>query len=929
MRLLYFDALGRLVLTDFRGKTIPPYAILSHRWSDAEILIEDVSSGTYKEKDEGYRKLAFCANQAARDELQYFWIDTCCIDRWNLRERSKAINSMFQWYKDATRCYVFLSDVSVSTATEPVQRSDWEASFRASAWFTRGWTLQELIAPVAVEFFSCEGHRIGDKETLDQLIHDITAMPLAALRNCPLHEFSTSERRRWVENRRTKEEEDIVYCMLGILDVSMPTTYGEGEESARSRLQAELEGASDAPSIVPFSRNPRFVGRESQLAELEAKLFSNDKTTTTLAIVGPGGTGKSQLALEVAHRTRQNKENCSVFWMDASDKDSLYQSYASIAQKLRVPGWDDDLVNIKQLAKRCVVKISARQCLLIFDNTEDATLRSGGLFTTEAADLVDYLPQSRLCSVIFTTNNSDTAQALASQNIVALQGLTPDKALGMLQTRLPMPLSNLERQEAMHLLRELSYLPLAVMQAAACMNASGVTMQEYRSRLDEHRELATKHSGDSSEGEQRDSSVRDPVAATLLLSIHQIRYDNALAAAYLCFAACFDQKDILLDLLKASSVQEREDAVRVLNKYALVTRRPAQSALDVHRLVHQALRKQLQVQGRYTHWIQRAITQLLQVFPDNDHSNRSKWRRLFPHVQYALSHSLNDQKGMDRMNLAWKCAEALLSDGRYKESEKLFVQAMETHKKIFGDDHPNTLTLRAGLAVAYRNQGELSKAQQLATQVMEKRKAVIGAEHPDTLKSMANVALIFWSQKKFKEAEELGLRVMQTRMRVLEPDHPDTLTSMANLAVTYVKLQRFNEAEKLNMEVMEKRTKVLGPEHRDTLISMGNQAEICFEQGRRKEVKKLLLQVVEMFTRKFGEDYPDTLGYMANLALVYSYQGLWTEAKELLVQVMQARMRVLGDKHPDTQSSLDTLSSWEAEQDDGPKIRSLCILFKS
>jgi Cdc6-like AAA superfamily ATPase len=104
----------------------------------------------------------------------------------------------------------------------------------------------------------------------------------------------------------------------------MPTAYGEGEESAGSRLQAELEGASDAPSIIPFLQNPRFVGRESQLANLEAKLFSNEQTTTTLAIVGPGGTGKSQLALEVAHRTRQNNKSCSVFWMDASDKDSLY-----------------------------------------------------------------------------------------------------------------------------------------------------------------------------------------------------------------------------------------------------------------------------------------------------------------------------------------------------------------------------------------------------------------------------------------------------------------------------------------------------------------------------------------------------------------------------------------------------------------------------
>ncbi|KAK7180891.1 hypothetical protein DPSP01_000635 [Paraphaeosphaeria sporulosa] len=141
MRLLHFDALGRLVSTDFRGKTIPPYAILSHRWSDSEILLEHIASEVYKERREGYRKLQFCAKQAAQDKLQYFWIDTCCINKWNLSKLSKAINSMFQWYKDVTRCYVFLLDVLVSTATEPVQRSDWEASFHKSVWFTRGWTL--------------------------------------------------------------------------------------------------------------------------------------------------------------------------------------------------------------------------------------------------------------------------------------------------------------------------------------------------------------------------------------------------------------------------------------------------------------------------------------------------------------------------------------------------------------------------------------------------------------------------------------------------------------------------------------------------------------------------------------------------------------------------------------------------------------------
>ena len=128
---------------------------------------------------------------------------------------------------------------------------------------------------------------------------------------------------RWVENRKTTEEEDIVYCLLGVLGVTMPTTYGEGQESARRRLQVEVDAVGSAPSIIPYSRNEFFVGRELQLAELEAKLFSSGQTTTTLAIVGPGGTGKSQLALEAAYRTRQNNTNCSIFWIDASDKDNL------------------------------------------------------------------------------------------------------------------------------------------------------------------------------------------------------------------------------------------------------------------------------------------------------------------------------------------------------------------------------------------------------------------------------------------------------------------------------------------------------------------------------------------------------------------------------------------------------------------------------
>ncbi|KAI1554952.1 hypothetical protein PtrEW7m1_012301, partial [Pyrenophora tritici-repentis] len=237
----------------------------------------------------------------------------------------------------------------------------------------------------------------------------------------------------------------------------------------------------------------------------------------------------------------------------------------------------------------------------------------------------------------------------------------------------------------------------------------GMTVQEYRSRLDDHKKLAIEHSGDLSEGKLQGAGVKDPVAATLFLSIYEIRRDNALAADYLFLVACVERKDISLDLLEAASPQAREDAIRVLDKqrcqqasqaglilidcrsqtilwdvplctslyivykYALVTRRPAESALDVHRLVHRALRKQLQAQG-LKQWTQCTITQLLRVFPDDNHSNRSKWRRLLPHAQYALSHSQMNEDDNERLHLASKCAMTLHSDGRYEEAEELFVQ---------------------------------------------------------------------------------------------------------------------------------------------------------------------------------------------------------------------------------------------------------------
>jgi hypothetical protein len=138
-----------------------PYAILSHTWTaDQEVTYKELSEGTGTNKP-GYAKLRFCGERAAADGLEYFWVDTCCIDKTTSDELSTAINSMFRWYQRAVCCYVYLTDVSVreEVANPETYRISWEQAFRHSRWFTRGWTLQELLAPASVEFFSREGKR--------------------------------------------------------------------------------------------------------------------------------------------------------------------------------------------------------------------------------------------------------------------------------------------------------------------------------------------------------------------------------------------------------------------------------------------------------------------------------------------------------------------------------------------------------------------------------------------------------------------------------------------------------------------------------------------------------------------------------------------------------------------------------------------------
>jgi hypothetical protein len=291
MRLLRLEDDGEFSLAEYVGNNIPRYAILSHTWGadDEEVTFKDLTAGTGKSKV-GYNKIRFCGEQAAKDDLQFFWVDTCCIDKSSSAELSEAINSMFQWYYKADKCYVYLTDVLASGLDKT-----WKPVFQNSRWFTRGWTLQELLAPASVEFFSAEGKRLGDKISLVQDVFNITSISVQALQGSPLSQFSVDERMSWAESRKTKREEDAAYSLLGIFDIHMPLIYGEGQKKAFIRLQKEIkESLKDQPpakpppsSIIPFRRDDDFISRDGlhKVHQICAR------PAARAALVGLGGVG--------------------------------------------------------------------------------------------------------------------------------------------------------------------------------------------------------------------------------------------------------------------------------------------------------------------------------------------------------------------------------------------------------------------------------------------------------------------------------------------------------------------------------------------------------------------------------------------------------------------------------------------------------------
>ncbi|KAL2836120.1 hypothetical protein BJX68DRAFT_273615 [Aspergillus pseudodeflectus] len=687
-----------------------------------------------------------------------------------------------------------------------------------------------------------------------------------------------------------------------------------GASVAKAFLEYWVPESREASHIVfrniPLPKNEGFVGRGEQLSQLEELLFSPG-CQHKAAVTGLGGVGKTQIALEFACRTQQTRPECSIYWIPATNFETLQRTYFHIAQQLRLPGLEEEGADAKKLVKDYLCDSSAGQWLLIFDNVDDINMWFGKPEgTTEPCRLSDYVPWSRTGSVLFTTRFKKIASKLAMQNVIRVSELDEARALELLNERLVDKSLLQDRNQAALLLKQLTYLPLAIVQAASYINENCLSgLSDYLSLLSTKEEEVINLLSEEFEDDWRPYNTTNPVAATWLISFERVQRTNRLATDILSFMACIEPTEIpesLLPLPQGESRKALVESIGVLEGYAFVTRRPTKS-FDLHRLVHLATRNWLRKSGSLSKWTLATLTRLEEIFPDADHTNRGKLKTYLPHALGLLRKE--EVQGIWRSyDLLYKVSICLLADGRATEAVQYLEECCDWDKRKYDEEHPSRLASQHELARAYQANGQVKQAVELLEHVVAVKERTLAEEHPDRLTSQHALARAYQANGRIKQAVQLLEHVVIVRERTLAEDHPSRLASQHELARAYQANGQIKQAVELLKHVVAVQERTLAEEHPDRLASQQALAGAYRANGQIMQAVELLEHVVALQYKTLAEEHPSRLDSQHALAGSYRANGQIKQAVELLEHVVAVRERTLAEEHPDRLTSQNALS---------------------
>ncbi|KAL2887391.1 pyruvate kinase [Ceratocystis lukuohia] len=711
-------------------------------------------------------------------------------------------------------------------------------------------------------------------------------------------------------NNYLREHEAAIHkfisAMGNIPGVLMQPTKRENGPRTTTKAK-ECEGHKPV-HYIPFDENRHFVGREDFLATLKEKLFAAT-SFQKVALVGLGGAGKTQVALNLAYWVKKAKPEYSILWLTGANTSGFEDACKTLVEefeiKERVKEFGIKVSNDKdpkELVNHYLKSEKSGNWFLVVDNVDDIDV-----FEDPAGNgICDFLPQSAIGRILFTTRSAEVAGLAVNDHskLIKMDGMSLDES----RTILKRSVQGLPGADVQDLLKaiaeELCYLPLAMAQAADYICQRRISPSQYLDLLrsteaDEVQLLKDKHF-DQAHHEPSQGAI----VIAWVITFKQIEKASQLAARLLEFISQIDAKAIPRTIFpKFKTKEEMTTAIRILTSYGFLRRQKARDLFDMHSLVHLTTKLWFESQGNREEQRSSTLRHIISVLPTYERENRHICRQYLPHARRVFEREKDTS--VLASDLAYSMGRLLLRDDTYQESIKLFEFAISTRQGT-GSNY-FILQCQHELARAYRLNQEHEKAISLPEHVAIREKTV-AVDDPDCLSSKHALAAAYLDDKQVKKAIPLLEHVVATREKTLAANHPDRLSSQHVLARAYLDDNQVKKAILLIEYVVATREKILAVHHVNRLASQHVLATAYLRDNQVKKAIPLLEHVIATEEKTLAVDNPSRLSSQHALAGAYLDDNQVEKAILLIEYVVATREKILAVHHVNRLASQHVLA---------------------
>ena len=686
-----------------------------------------------------------------------------------------------------------------------------------------------------------------------------------------------------------------------------PTLPGK---SARGQAeQPTLAGQYALTRWLPetLSRNLYFTGRDAELKQLH-DTFTKKSGIVTQVLAGLFGTGKTETALEYAHRYQQEYQ--VIFWVQAETRELLEGDLAKIAKKLQLPEHQAQKPEEIMAAVTRWLEVHSGW-LLVLDNVRNIALAR------------ELMPRQGSGHMLLTA--SDQVVGTVGQ-MVRLEALSTNEAVHFLLRRadrlsLDAPLSAAEAEDyaqAKAIVEALGNLLLALDQAGAYIRKIRCGLDEYLDLLKTHRHRQYIL---NERGEDMISHAKS-VAVTFSIAFKQIKQANPAADLLLRLCA-FLHSDAIPEALFRDNANAHPPALQAaasdllqwhmvlgeLRRFSLIEHQAETRTLSVHRLVQMVLQDDMSEDTRRA-WAHHATRVVGLAFPQ--HIEFANWGR----CQQVLPHALVCAEYIEKWNMvsvqaAWllnKAGYYLDERAQYAKAQPLYERALKIREQVSGKNHPDVAVILNNLAANHEAQGDFTESQRL----YERARVILQPADErfllDLARTLNNLSVIYFKQGQYAKAQPMCEQALAIRKQKLSPDHPDRAVTLSNLAAIYAEQKLYTKAEQHYREALAILEKKYGPDHPAVATCQNNLAQLYAAQGRYDVAQHLYEWVLPIFQKELGPDHPDVASILNNLAELSVAQGKYPEAQQRYQQALAIYEQSLPD-HPETIACLEGLAA--------------------